>query len=201
MAIKRFHEIAGIQFPVSLHLLKLEMMSIKRELAGLTKKAVPVTARLLTEIYRHVNLQSDQELVCYVALLVGFYLFLRQSNLAPDTCTTFNHKEQLTREDVWTTGKLILVNIKWSKTNQYRQRELILPLIPARNKVICPVFRLKVLYKFLTKDVKSPLLSYARQGKIWPITTELLARNYKECFKKTGTDPDGFTLHGLRRGA
>ena len=96
LAIKRFHEIAGIQFPVSLHLLKLEMMSIKRELAGPTKKAVPVTARLLTEIYRHVNLQSDQELVCYVALLVGFYLFLRQSNLAPDTCTTFNHKEQLT---------------------------------------------------------------------------------------------------------
>ena len=103
---------------------------------------------------------------------------------------------------MWTTGKLTLVNIKWSKTNQYRQRELILPLIPARNKVICPVFWLKVLYnKFLMKDVKSPLFSYARQGKIWPITTELLARNYKEWVKKTGRDPDGFTLHGLRRGA
>ena len=52
-AVKRFHEIAKIPFPSQdqLHLLKIEMMSLKRELAGPVKKANPVTVQLLLEIY------------------------------------------------------------------------------------------------------------------------------------------------------
>ena len=37
-------------------------------------------------------------------------------------------------------------------------------------------------------------------GKMVPITTELLAKKYREWVVKTGKASEGYTLHGLRRG-
>ena len=139
-AVKRFHELGGIKFLCELYLLRLHMMSIKRELATAVKKAVPMTPALLRDIYHKAKLDSPVEVTCYIALVIGFYLFLRRSNLVSETGEKFNPKEQLTRRDVWMMGKLTVMDIKWSKNNQYKQRDLILPLIPAKCKYVCPVF-------------------------------------------------------------
>ena len=199
--IKRFHEIARFKFPTNLYTLKLEMMAIKRELAGPVKKAVPVTPQLLSQIYSKVNLKNMLEVVCYVALLVGFCLFLRKSNLVPDTEGSFNEKEQLTRGDVWRSGKLTIVDIKWSKTNQYRARELLLPLIPAKNKKICPVYWINYLFA-MNKNAKltDPLFGVMKCGKMAPVTYEVLADKYKEWICALGKSDQGHTLQGLCRG-
>ena len=146
-AVKRFHELGSVVFPSSLHLLKIEMMSIKWELVSVVRKAAPLTPKVLKDIYGKVDLSSPVEVVAYVALLLGFYLFLRRSNLVSETGERFEPKEQLTRKDIWKLGNLTVVDIKWNKTNQYRQRDLILPLIPAKSKIICPVFWVNVLYQ------------------------------------------------------
>ena len=200
-AVKRFHELGGIEFPEQLHLLKVELMAIKKELVGPVKKAVPLTTELLLEIYKKVNLQDSMELVAYITLLIGFCLFLRRSNLVPETGTQFNPKEQLTRADVWQCGKLMLVDVRWTKNNQYRERELILPLLPARNHVICPVYWMKVLLsRFPTMDLQVPLFSYVKAGKHIPITGDYLSKKYKSWIELTGRNSDQFTLHGLRHG-
>ena len=200
-AVKRFHEIAKIPFPTDLSLLKLELMSIRKELATVVKKATPMTPQLLLDIYNKVNLKSAFELVSYVALLIGFYLFLRRSNLVSETEKKFNPKEQLTRRDVWKLGKLTVVEIKWSKTNQYRDRDLIIPIIPAKCKMICPVFWINfLLQKLPCQDLDMPLFSYPKQGVMVPLTADLLAKKYKEWVKATGRNPDTYTLHGIRRG-
>ena len=74
----------------------MQMMSIKCELALEIRKAVPITPTLLKDIYYKVKLDSPVELVCYIVLLIGFYLFLRCSNLVSKTGDKFNPKEQLT---------------------------------------------------------------------------------------------------------
>ena len=128
--VKRFHEIGRLKFPEQLFTLKLEM-SIKCELATVVCKAVPITPKILIDVYQQVKLDSPVEVVAYVALLIVFYLFLCRSNLVPETGEKFNCKEQLTRSDIWKLGTLTVVDIHWSKTNQYRQRDLILSLISA----------------------------------------------------------------------
>ena len=200
-AVKRFHELARIPFVQNVHLLKLEMMALRRELVAPVRKAVPMTVKLLMDIYRQIDLDKAIDIVCYVALLVGFCLFLRRSNLAPDTGVGFNPKEQLTRGDVWAMGKLTMVDVKWSKNNQYKERELILPLIPARNKIICPVFWITyMINKYPAKQKSAPLFCYPKSGKMIPLTTEVLAKKYKDWVQKTGRDNTDYTLHGLRRG-
>ena len=200
-AVKRFHELSGWQFPTQLYILKVEMMSIKRELVVPVKKAIPVSISLLKEMYGKINLSSAVDVVCYAALLLGFCLFLRRSNLVPETGTQFNPREQLTWGDVWKIGHLTMVDVKWSKNNKYRERELILPLIRDRNKVICPVYWLDVLFaRFPTKDPNLSLFCYPRNGKLKSLTTDVLSRKFKEWIKLTGRNDEGYTLHGLRRG-
>ena len=120
--VKRLHELGGFLFPQDLFLLKHEMRSIQFELIHEIKKAIPMTPKILDEIYRFVNISIPVQLVCYVALVVGFTLFLRKSNLVPDTESSFNPDEQLTRAHIWRSGVLTLVDVVWMKNNQYRKK-------------------------------------------------------------------------------
>ena len=54
--------------------------------------------------------------------LLGFFGFLRLSNLAPHSLASFDHTRHLTGEDVFFTKKFLKVIIKWSKTMQTRDR-------------------------------------------------------------------------------
>ena len=188
-AVKRFHELSSICFPDKLHLLKIELMSIKRELANAVKKAVLATPELLRQICHKVDLSSALEMTCYVDLLIVFCLFLRKSNLVPDTQGMFNDKEQLTRADVWKMGKLTLVDIRWSKTNQHRQKELLLPLVPAKHREICPVYWINQLFRIQPGlPLQSPLFSYRHHGRVIPITYDVLSKKYKEWVSAIGKD-------------
>ena len=199
--IKRMHEIGGFPFPQQLHLLKLEMMAIKRELAHLVKKAPPITVEMLLKMYQHIDLSDMLDVVAFAALVVGFTLFLRKSNLVPDTTTTFNHKEQLTAEDITLHNNKTVVQIKWSKTLQYRERELSLPLVRAKNGVICAELWIRRLLLLRHKLVKGqPLFAYKVNGQFIPLTYGVLSKKLKEWVTKIGKKGEDYTLHGLRRG-
>ena len=104
------------------------------------------------------------EVVCYMALLVGFYLFLRKSNLVPESTTTFNPKEQLTRADAFIAGWLELINIRWRKTIQYKEKELHLPLIHTKCQAICPIYWVKYMLQLIPGEPQDPFFSVP---KIW----------------------------------
>ena len=199
--IKRLHELGGYAYPTEVFLLKQEMMGIKKELAHIIKKAPPVTPQILMEIFKHVNIKDQMQVVAFAALVVGFQLFLRKSNLVPDTIESFNDKEQLTREDVWCNGKLMMVEIKWSKTLQCRERDLTLPLVEARHKVVCSVFWIRLLIeKFPSAGKNAPLFAYKVNGRLVPLTYDILSKRLKEWVTLTGRQGELYTLHGLRRG-
>ena len=163
-AIKRIHEIASIPFPSTRHQLKLELMAIRHELAGPVKQATPITPNILAEIYQVVNQSDDFQTVCFAALILGFCLFLRKSNLVPELVKDFNPKEQLTRQDVWSYFQYTMVDIKWSKTLQYRERELSLPLKPARNNVVCAVHWINMLRTRFSGKPNDPLIAIPKNG-------------------------------------
>ena len=198
--IKRLHEIGGFQFPSETHLLKQELKAIRRELITAIKKAVPITPQILLQIYSVIKLKDIVDVVTYAGLVIGFCLFLRKSNLVPDTQDGFNPAEQLTRGDITFRGPLTLVDIKWSKTLQYRQRELRLPLLQARNKQICPIYWLTYIFNKLPARRDQPLLCYPKNGKMVPVTYDLMSSKLKTWVQQAGYSPEGFTLHGLRRG-
>lgn len=201
--VRTLHRLAGFSIQDAKDAANLNHMlrALRYELAHPVKQAVPVTPQLLKQMYNHIDLNSRFDLVCYTALLLGFYMFLRKSNLVPDTLQGFNPKEQLTRANIRISSDLILVEITWSKTIQFQQKILLLPLLPAKDRRICPRFWLTHMLRVIPGQPQDPLFSIPdNRGNLVPITYSQLGQKLKELVKATGRSPEGYTLHGLRRG-
>ena len=106
--VRKLHDLAGYLTPNPAESnYKLMMQALKAALARPVKQAEPMAPKILRDIYDYVDLTDPLQLVCYTSILVGFYLFLRKSNLAPESTTTFNPDKQLTRADAihqWMVG-------------------------------------------------------------------------------------------------
>ena len=83
--------------------IKLELRGIKNLSPHMVRQANCITPQILIKIATVVEFKDDKEMVCFVALLTGFYLLLRKSNLVPETMTgkkVFDGKKQLQRKDL-----------------------------------------------------------------------------------------------------
>ena len=201
--IKVVHEIGDYQFPQKITTLQMELKSIRFELAGPVKKATPITPKILCKIHGVIDLHNPLHAVAYFALVIGFCLFLRKSNLVPETRAAFNPKEQLCWQNVWWKSHIPMLTIEWSKTRQYRDKPLDLPLIAAKNVKVCPIFWLTYIRMKFSPNSSDPLFSYPEAGKMVPLTYPVLSRLLKEWVTLAGldtTEGESFTLHGLRRG-
>lgn len=200
--VRTLHRLGGftvIEFSSAnlAHILK----GLKHELARPVRQAVPVTPDLLRRMYNWVDMSSVKQIVCYTALLMGFYLFLRKSNLVPESATAFNEGEQLVRSDVKIGRSLVLIEIKWSKTLQFKEKLLLLPLIPAKDKRICPVFWLRMMMSLVQAARGDPLFMIpTKNGVLKPLTYDQLTKQFKQWVAEIGEDPQEHSLHGLRRG-
>lgn len=180
--------------------LSMFLRGIEAELAMPIRQSKPVTPIILAQIYRHVNLIDLEQIVAYTALLIGFYLFLRSGNLVPESMGKFQPGKQLTRGHVSHWEQLTLVEIHWSKTIQYKQKVLRLPLIPSKIKQICPVYWLNKVLQLIPGTSDDPIFLVPRGDSYKPLTYDMLRNWFLLWVEKTGREPSDFSLHGLRRG-
>lgn len=180
--------------------LELLLRGIKMELMCAVKQSKPITPRILWEIYQLIDTGNPFHVVCYTALLLGFYLFLRSSNLVPKSVAGFEPGNQLMRQHVTTWNGLTLVQIHWSKTIQYKQKVLRLPLIASEVTQICPVFWVHCMMAMVPARPDEPLFSVPSGQGNRPLTYDQLRRQLASWVEGTGRSAADYSLHGLRRG-
>ena len=88
-------------------------------------------------------------------------MFLRKSNLVLDTMDGFNKEQQLCRGDINLLGldKAMMIEIRWSKTIQFKQKILRVPVLPVKNKAICPVFWVHYMVHSIPAAAHRPALT------------------------------------------
>ena len=193
----------GLQVPdVNDKQMKMFITGLKRAMPHAIKQAEPVTPLLLVRLSKVVNYKDQVELVAWTGLLLGFYLFLRKSNLVPDTMETFNMEEQFCRKDVNLLGpeKAMMIEIRWSKTIQYKQKILRLPVLPANNKAICPVFWLHYMVSKIPAAPLQPVLALHDKGRVVALSANQLIYRLRKWLILVGEEPAAYSLHSLRRG-
>ena len=94
-----------------------------------------------------------------------FFSFFRKSNLLPPSTTEFDTKRHLRKCDVrWFLWGIILV-VRWSKTIQYRDRTLLVPVPTIAHSSLCPwsavtrAFKLASIYQ-RNKSASEPAFTY-----------------------------------------
>ena len=182
--------------------MKMFTTGLKRWMPHAIKQAEPITPELLVKISKVINYKDKIKIISWTATLLDFYMFLRKSNLVPDTMDTFNGEEQFCRKDINLLGldRAMMVEIRWSKTIQHKQKILRLPVLPARNKAICPVFWTHFMINLIPAKPENPVLALPGSGKKLALSANQLIYRIRKWLKVIGQDATVFLLHSLRRG-
>ena len=133
------------------------------------------------------------------AFLLGFFGFLRLSNLAPHVIAGFDFTRHLTGQDVFVTNQHAKVLIKWSKTIQTRDKVQCMTLPKLKNKLICPYRALKALFKLYPMSSSLSLLQLPTRQGLNPITDSKVRKVMKRIILTLELPANYFTFHDLRR--
>ena len=124
---------------------RITLQGLNKTMLNPVKQAHPLTPDILLDIVAYLDLTKRYDLVFWGLLVVGFFTFFRKSNLMPDNVLNFDPRKQLTKAHVRFEQTLAVINVTWSKTIQYRQKILEVPLFSIDNSPLCPVRVLRAL--------------------------------------------------------
>ena len=200
-SMKSLHEIFGFTPPSTDHLYQLTVNGIRRDKGHVVCQSAPVTPQMLADVALMVNTNDGVQLASWVAILAGFYLLFRKSNLVPDTCVTFSPHRQLTRSNFVRMKDCYVVKVYWSKTIQFFDRCLEIPLLPNPDLRLCPVFWLDHFFMAVPGTPHQPVFSYVKDGMVNSVSYPQLSYWLKEWARGVGYEPHLFSSHSIRRGA
>ena len=170
--------------------ISLTVRHVPRPAAGITPEII---ARALAHAYK-----LDYPTHTRLAIIWMFMAFLRQSNIAPRTTTSFDPTRHLTRGDIDHKGDHLIISLKWSKTMQKSQTATTVSVWGKPGSSTCPVAAYNELLTVApTATSDQPLLQF-RDGN--PMTTPYVARSWSRLLQEANISEKGLTLHGLRRG-
>jgi len=178
---------------------KLTLAGVKKLTALQTKQARPITPIMLKRMASKVDPSSSEQLAAWAAIVVGFHLLLRKSNLVPNTTNSYSQWRDLSRGSFRQSANMLLVKYSWSKTNQYG-KQTIVPLAP-NNTMACPVFVMETLAKAAPAPAHKHAFSYMdKQGGLRPLTYNQLQFWLKRWVRQIGLNERFYSTHSLRRG-
>ena len=93
------------------------IMGICNTLHHRIKRAQPMTILLLDKIDQLVDVQEQKELVVWTAMVTGFHMALRKGNLVP-VKRVHDEVHNLIHSDIRYADSVMVIFVRWSKTNQ-----------------------------------------------------------------------------------
>ena len=201
-AVCTFSALLGLPIPnPSEKEMQMFTQGLKRVMDHEVKQAEPITPETLI-LSRVVDYTSQVDMVAWVATLVGFTMFLRKSNLVPDTMVTFDPQKQFRRKDINVLGPCtpMMAEITWSKTIQFKQRVLRVPILPVENRAICPVMWTHYMMQQVPVGPLDPAFTIWVKGEKMALSANQLVARMRKWLKLIKEDDSAYSLHSLRQG-
>ena len=118
--------------------------------------------------------------------------------MAPLRAKDFDKSKNLTRGDFKFESDMVIVTLRWSKTIQFGQRLLSIPLLRTNN-ALCPCLASAKPFG-LTASVPSHGPAFVCDVDATPLTSSLMLRKVKDILKMLGYNSGEFSGHSFRRG-
>ncbi|XP_077986280.1 integrase/recombinase xerD homolog [Glandiceps talaboti] len=200
-AIRSLHRIQGLQPVAGDHFfVKLMLKGLSRHSLQPTSQKLPITPSMLLQFYKLLDMASPKDVTLWAAILLGFFSFFRKSNLVPKSIQDFDPSKHLCRGKISVSDFGLVVGVTWSKTIQFRERCLTIPIACIPGSVLCPKHAFNHMCDLIPAAPSSPAFVFPESGTLVPLTHAGLVRGLKQLVKKCGY-PDGmYSGHSLRRG-
>ena len=186
--------------PMVLHTLR----AARRALGDAPQAKLPITPDMLRGFAAQLDLNDPGSVVLYTSFLVAFFAFLRKSNLVPGKASDFNNRLVLRRSDVtFDADGRAWLTLRATKTIQFQERTITLPLALLADATICPSTWLR---RMMALDIRAthnaPLFSLpGPRGKPAPVLTySIFLSALKKLLTKQGYDVGAYAGQSFRRG-
>ena len=205
MGVRIFHLRQGIPYtpPTERYIVDVTLKGIRREKGDKTEHKLPVTLSMLRQMRTHLDLSDRDDATFWAATLIGFFCLLRKGNI---TCTNKMESAQrdthiLRMEDLqWRDGRIWL-RLTHTKTIQYKERELWIPVPLLHSEpTLCPTAALIACLSGQPAAAQDAVFRIRDKGKLIPMPYQYFLAKLKASIKATGTDPAQYAGHSLRRG-
>ena len=183
------------------------MRGIKRLNGDSVSQKLPITPEVLYKMQCHLNFASSLDATFWAACLVAFFSFFRKSNLLPPSTAAFDPQRHLRNCDVRLYQWGIILVVRWSKTIQYRNRTLLVPVPKVAHSLLCPwsavirAFKLAGVYQSTTHAFE-PAFIYREGSALKALTYSTFTDKLKLTLDiiKCGYDSLRFSGNSFRRG-
>lgn len=196
--VKYAHVALGFSFPSSSFSLDITMQGLKRRLARTPFQVLPIDPAVLKLMYKEIDIRKKEDLALWCSFLVAFYCLFRKANVV-SADSNFDVSKILTRENIGLdkTEKKVYIYCGFSKTNQYRKKDMCIP-IPSNDDPCLDLYRhMTMLVEKVDAPLDVPAFTYDK-GKF--INYSQFTRRLKLVLGKAGLNPDLFSGHSFRRG-
>ena len=186
--------------PFNLWYISSLLKGVRRVLGDATSPKLPITLTLLQGIFSTVDLTAPFDVVFWAACLVAFFSFFRKSNLLVQSAADFNPETNLCRGDVSFTPQGCILRVRWSKTIQYKERVLLVPLPRIAGSVLCPSQALLLAIKMAPAPIQSPVFQVQSIAGCSFLTHSQFIRRLRESLRMLNIDAHQYSSHSFRRG-
>ncbi|CAC5360758.1 unnamed protein product [Mytilus coruscus] len=182
--VKILHLLLGFEFPTEdWFSIKLLFRGLSRQNPHMPHRALPITPHILLKMYEFFDMSKPSDVTFWCCFLFAFFLMVRKSNLVPTSAKNFDPRKQLCRNNVIVYSDYLLVKMEWSKTIQFGNRKLELPLVKIKDSPLCPYNADNRMCTLVPADVDDPafLIPQAKSNNIlcYSIFSEKTQRHFR----------------------
>ena len=198
-AVKFYHLTKGFEFPEHDFDISNTLHGLKRKKSHTPHQALPLTPRILRDLYRGLDMRKDKDRALWCSYLVTFYCLFRKSNSVPKSATNIDLKRTLLRKHIHVdTGKnMVYVHVTFAKTIQFGNRDLVIPIPGNSDPALDPVRHLHALFTRVPCQPESPAFSFKPNSFI---TYSTFTTSLKRLLGFAGYNPSLYSGHSFRRG-
>ena len=201
-SVRHFHRLFG--FPPgwdNSYPFQLALRGCKRFLGVSPARKHPITPRLLLHMVSFFDTTNSLHAAMWALFLVAFFSFLRKSNLVVDNSRVISPKVPR-RCDYTVSSTGALLNIRATKTIQFFQRALSIPLPIIPGSPLCPVSSLSNHLRLNAVSLSDPLFSVRSSSSSSPnpLTYSHFSKFLAKVITALDLDPRDYSPHSFRRG-
>ena len=198
-AVKFLHEAKGLLYPDHNFDIVTTLHGLKRKLARVPHQALPITPQILRELYGQLDMRNLKEKALWCSYLITFFCLFRKSNSVPKSLSKINLKKTLLRKHILVDeeANIVYVNVTFSKTNQFGNRNIVIPIPGNTDPALDPVRHLRDLFSAVNCSEESPAFSF---GVNKFISYSSFTNMLKKLLSASGYNPALFSGHSFRRG-
>lgn len=199
-AIRILHQEWGLPNPMmDNYQLRCVLRGVRRQLGDTPSRKAPITPSMLIRFLSNLNLHVMEDRAMWAVMLLLMFGMLRVASVlcASPHC---DHTRHLLLKDVTLHAAGVNVTVRHTKTIQYKERTLSLPLPRVPGNVLCPSQALALYLHSAPAHPNGPVFYRSNGSGARPLTTRDFNSRIKALVTKAGLETSSYAGHSFRRG-